>query len=140
MDGKSWRVGALAAAFLLVALCGARAQDKAVDGGKAEKFKGKDFKLKAKGSAKIVLSFPEGKTATLTVRSKKDTDINLFVYDSEGKEVAKDDSPGPNCDIEFKPAKAGKYTLEIKNLGKEANTSTLKVSFGKKKKKPDAGK
>jgi hypothetical protein len=40
------------------------------------------------------------------------------------KEVAKDDSPGPSCDIAFTPKKAGKCILELRNLGKEENTSS----------------
>jgi hypothetical protein len=136
MDGKRWRVGAVAALFALALAWGTRAGEdipKATDGGKAEKFKGKTFKLKAKGKAAITLSFPADKTFQLTVRSKRKTDVNLFVYDSAKKEVAKDDSEGPSCDIVFTPKKAGKYTLVVVNLGPGGNTSTLKVAPAKKK-------
>jgi hypothetical protein len=133
MDGKCWRVCGLAVAFLLAVLLGARAEDKVPDGGKAEKFKGKTFELKEKGKAKITLTFPAGKKAKLTIKSKKESDINLFVYDADGKEVAKDDSPGPSCEVEFTSKEGGKYTIEVVNKGPGANSSTLKVSFGKKK-------
>jgi hypothetical protein len=137
MSGKSWRAWGLAAVFALVVLCGTRAEDakeaKAIDGGKAEEFKGKTFDLKAKGKAAVTLTFPAGKTFTVTARSKKETDVNLFIYDSAKKEVAKDDSPGPSCDITFTPKAAGKYTLEVVNKGPGSNTSTLKVEAGKKK-------
>jgi hypothetical protein len=132
MNVKTWRVGALAGLFLLAVLCSARAQDKVTDGGKAEKFKGKAFTLKEGAKAKISLTFPEGKEATVTVKSDKKTDVNLFIYDEEGKEVAKDDSPGPDCEIKFTAKKAGKYILEVVNLGKGGNKSHLKVSFKKK--------
>jgi hypothetical protein len=133
MNGKNWRVGAVAILAVIVTLSAVGAEgDKPIDGGKAEKFKGKTFELKVNGKAKIALAFPADKTAQLTVRSKKESDINLFVYDSEGKEVAKDDSPGPSCDIKFTPTRAGKYTLEILNKGPVANSSTLKVTFGGK--------
>jgi hypothetical protein len=136
MDGKCWRALALAGLFALVVLCGARAGgDKVIDGGKADKFKGKKFNLKDKGKAKIALTFAADQTYSLTVKSAKETDINLFVYDADGKEVAKDDSPGPSCDITFTPTKAGKYILEIVNKGPGANTSTLKVARKKKKTK-----
>ena len=131
--GKVWRVGSLVAVFVLASLGGARAGDKVIDGGSAKKFKGRTFELKENGKVAIALAFPAGQKATITVRSEKKTDINLFVYDADKKEVAKDDSPGPSCDIEFAPKKGGKYTLEIVNKGPGENKSTLKVSFAKGK-------
>jgi hypothetical protein len=136
MDGKCWRVCALVVLLAFVLACGTRAEEakadkKPADGGSAEKFKGKTFELKAKGKAKITLSFPADKEATLTVKSKKKSDVNLFVYDADGKEVAKDDSPGPDCEIKFKPKKAGKYTLEVVNKGPGANSSKLTVAYKK---------
>ena len=134
MNVKSWCVGALTTLVVLVAMSATRAADEGpTDGGKAEEFKSKTFDLKVKAKVKITLSFPANQTALLTVRSKKESDIHLFVYDSEGKVVAKDASPGPSCDIKFTPKGAGKYTLEIRNKGPVANRSTLKVEFGKKK-------
>jgi hypothetical protein len=131
MNGKSWRVYAVAALFALVVLCSARAgDDKPKDEGKAEEFKGKKFELKDKGKARIILSFPADKPALVTVKSEKKTDVNLFIYTVKGKKpIEKDDSPGPDCEIKFTPKKAGKYVLEVVNLGKGANTSTLKVEF-----------
>ena len=133
MDGKRWRLGVVAVLFALALLLrGTRADDvKPTDEGKAEDFKGKTFDLKEKGKAAITLSFPAGKEAVLTVRSEKESDVNLFVYDADKKVVAKDDSPGPSCDIKFKPEKAGKYTLEVVNLGPGENKSTLKVAYSK---------
>ena len=132
MDGKSWRVVLLAALVALLLLSGTRAQDgKVTDAGNAEKFKGKTFDLKEKGKAAIRLTFPAAKKAWVTVKSDKETDINLFVYDADKKLVAKDDSPGPSCELSFTPKEAGKYTLQVRNLGPGDNRSTLKVSFKK---------
>jgi hypothetical protein len=123
----------LFALFALVALGFARAEDdKKADDAKAEEFKGKTFDLKEKGKAAVTLAFPAGKEASVTVRSEKKTDVHLFVFDAAGKEVAKDDSPGPSCDLKFTPKEAGKYTLEVRNLGPGDNQSTLKVELGKK--------
>ena len=58
---------------------------------------------------------------------------HLFVYDAAKKVVAKDESPGPSCDIKFTAKEAGKYTLEVVNLGPGDNKSTLKVEFAKAK-------
>ena len=61
--GKVWRVVWLVVVFVLASLGGAQADDKPTDAGKAEKFKGKTFDLKAKGKAAIRLAFPAGKKA-----------------------------------------------------------------------------
>ena len=132
MDRRSWCVCLPAVAVGLgVLLGGARADDKPTDGGKAVAFQGKTFDLKAKGKAAITLEFPAGKKASVTVRSEKQTDVHLFVYDANHKVVAKDDSPGPSCDVTFTPKEAGKYTLEVVNKGPGSNRSTLKVSLAK---------
>jgi hypothetical protein len=39
------------------------------------------------------LSVPAGKEFEATTDGLKNTDVHLFVYDSSGAEVAKDDSP-----------------------------------------------
>ena len=141
MNGKSWQVIVLAVLCTLLALYGTRADDaKPTDEGKAEDFKGKTFDLKAKGKAAIMLSFPAGKEAVLTVRSEKKSDVNLFVYDADKKVVDKDDSPGPDCEVKFTAKKAGKYMLEVVNKGPGANTSTLKVAGSKKRPKGDTAK
>jgi hypothetical protein len=132
MYQKSWQACVALALFGLVLLRGVRAEDaKPTDEGKAEDFKGKTYDVKEKGEVSIVLAFPAGKKATVTIKSEKKSDINLYVYDANKKEVAKDDSPGPDCDLNFTPKEAGKYTLVIKNLGPGDNKSALKVSLAK---------
>jgi hypothetical protein len=122
----------LAALFGLVGICAASAQEtKPTDEGKAEEFKGKTFDLKEKGEAAIVLTFPAGKKASVTLRGEKKTDVHLFVYDANKKVVAKDDSPGPNCDVDFTPKKGGRFTLVIRNLGPGATSVPLKVEVAK---------
>jgi hypothetical protein len=138
MNGKSWRVVLLTTLVALLMLSGTRAQDgKVTDEGQAEKFKGKTFDLKEKGKAAIRLDFPAGKKAWVTVKSEKATDVNLYVYDADKKMVAKDDSPGPSCELNFTPKADGKYVLEVRNLGPGDNRSTLKVSFTKPGKSED---
>ncbi len=133
MRRKVWRSGLVVAFVALLALAsGLRAEeDKPIDGGKAEEFTGKTFDVKEKGKAVIALTFPADKEAVVTVRGEKKTDVHLFVYDAAKKLVAKDDSPGPNCDVKFTPKEAGAYTLEIRNLGPGDNRCPLKVELGK---------
>jgi hypothetical protein len=129
MAGKSWRVFAVAALFAVAVLCSARAEEvkKAADEAKAEDFKDKTFKLKEKGKGHVTLVFPAGKTFAITVKGGK-ADVNLFIYAGK-KVVAKDDSPGPECDLKFTPKAAGTYTLEVVNLGPGDNRCTLKVEL-----------
>jgi len=132
MHGKSWKALVLALAFAFVALCGARAEEDKDKEHKAEDFKGKTFELKAKdGKAHITLTFAADKKAEITVKSDTKTDVNLYIWDADKKEVAKDDSPGPDCKIEFTPKKAGKYTLELRNIGKEDCKSKLEIHWPK---------
>jgi hypothetical protein len=56
--------------------------------------------------------------------------VHLFVYDSSGAEVAKDDSPGPKCAVKVTPTKDGQYKFVIKNAG-GANTVTFNVKVAK---------
>jgi hypothetical protein len=144
MDGRKRRSCILAILIGLAVLCGqrtgdARADDikpddvKATDEGKAADFKAKAFDLKEKGRAGIILTFPAGKKVSVTVKSDRQTDINLFVFDAAKKLVAKDDSPGPDCDLTFTPKEDGKYTLVVLNKGPGENRSTLKVTFAKAK-------
>jgi hypothetical protein len=134
MKCKHWQVCVLAVVCALAALGAAQARDdKPTDEGKAEEFKGKAFDLKEKGKVTVTLTFPAGKEATITVKGQKKTDVHLFVYDAAGKEVAKDDSPGPDCEVKITPKEAGKYTLEIRNLGPGETRAALKVALGKAK-------
>jgi len=132
MNGNCWRWCAWAVLLALVGLCGARAEDvKPTDEGKAEDFKGKTFDLKEKGEAAIMLTFPGRSRATVTVKSDKKTDVNLFVYDIKKKLLTKDDSPGPDCEVSFGPAAAVQFILVVRNLGPGANRSTLKVKLSR---------
>jgi hypothetical protein len=56
--------------------------------------------------------------------------VHLFVYDSSGAEVAKDDSPGPKCSVKVTPAMDGQYKFVITNAG-GANTVTFNVMVAK---------
>jgi hypothetical protein len=137
MNGKCFRAWSVATLFLLAVLCSSRAEEeKDKEAIKVKDFpaKGKAFALKEKGKASIVVHFPGKGTFVLAIKSEKESDVNLFVYDEDKKEVDKDDSPGPSCEIKFKPKKAGNYTIEIVNKGPGDNSSTLTIKRPKAKK------
>jgi hypothetical protein len=131
MVRKNWQVSALATLFALVVLCSARAEEvKPTDEGKGADFKGKTVEMKEKGAFAILLEFPAGQEVIATTKGDKETDVNLYVYDENKKEIVKDISPGPKCEVKFTPAKAGKYKLLVTNSG-GTNKVTLEVKVAK---------
>jgi hypothetical protein len=118
------------AVLALATLCPAREHVRPTDLGQGAEFKGKRIEIKDKGEVAYVLSFTAGKEFEATTDAKKNTDVNLYVYDEAGKEVGKDDSPGPKCSVKVTPAKDGKYKFVIKNTGGD-NTVTFKVKVAK---------
>src|SRR5580698_1529534 len=123
-------VAAVAAVMFAVAtLCPAQGV-KPTDLGKGTSFNGKKIEMKDKGEVAYLLSFTAGKEFEATTDGPKNTDVHLFVYDSSGAEVAKDDSPGPKCSVKVTPTADGQYKFVITNAG-GANTVTFKVKVAK---------
>jgi hypothetical protein len=123
-------VTAAAAVLALAAVCSAQEDVKATSLGNAAQFKGKTIKMKDKDQVGYVLSFKAGKEFEATTDGTKNTDVNLYVYDQAGKQVGKDDSPGPKSSVKITPEKDGKYKFVITNTGEE-NTVTFKVMAAK---------
>jgi hypothetical protein len=115
-----------AVVFAFATLCFAKEQNKATNLGSGAAFKGKKIEMKDKGEVAYVLSFKAGKEFEATADGTKNTDVNLYVYDASGKEVGKDDSPGPNCSVKVTPEKDGAYKFRLTDSGGD-NTVTFKV-------------
>ena len=131
MAWKDWQVMGWAALCALAVLCGVRAGEvKPTDEGKGADFKGKTVEMKDKGEFAILLTFAVGKEVTATTTGTKETDVHLFVYDENKKEVGKDISPGPKCEVKFRPAQDGKYKLLVRNSG-GTNKVTLAVKVAR---------
>jgi hypothetical protein len=119
----------LAVMFAIATVCAA--QDvKPTDLGKGTAFNSKKIEMKDKGEVAYLLSFTAGKEFEATTDGPKNTDVHLFVYDSTGAQVAKDDSPGPKCSVKVTPTADGQYKFVITNSG-GANTVTFKVKIAK---------
>jgi hypothetical protein len=101
--------------------------DEPIDEGKGSAFKSKAYELKEKGEVAILLTFAAGDAVTVTTDGDKKTDVHVFVYDYDKKEIGKDTSPGPKCEVKFTPKKDGKFKLLVKNNGPGANRVTLEV-------------
>jgi hypothetical protein len=115
-----------AVVFAFAAMCQAQEHVKGTNLGNGSEFRGKKIEMKDKGEVAYVLSFKAGKEFEATTDGTKNTDVNLYVYDGAGKEVGKDDSPGPKSSVKVTPDKDGKYKFVIKNTGGE-NTVTFEV-------------
>jgi hypothetical protein len=124
-------VTAAAALLALAAVCSAQEHVKAKSLGNAAQFKGTTINMKDKGQLAYILSFMAGKEFQAIADGTKNTDVNLYVYDQAGKQVGKDDSPGPKCSVKITPEKDGKYKFVITNSGGE-NTVTFKVTVAKR--------
>src|SRR5262249_12911042 len=112
--------------FALTALRPAHENVEAINLGEGSQCKGQKIEMKDKGEVAYVLSFAAGKEFEATTDGTKNTDVNLYVYDATGKEVGKDESPGPKCSVKVTAEKDGNYKFVIKNAGGN-NTVTFEV-------------
>jgi hypothetical protein len=132
MKGKIWLACAFAVMWAVVASGVGTGQDKKpVDEGKGVAFKSKTYEMKEKGEVSILLSFSAGKEVTVTTDGEKQSDVHLFIYGEDKKEVGKDTSPGPKCEVKFNPKADGKFNLLVRNVGPGANKVTLEVKVAK---------
>ena len=118
MKVKNWLalVAALACA-LVVSPVPAAFEDAPGEASKGSAFKSRVFEIKEKGEVAVLLSFAAGKPVIVTTNGDKQTDVHLFIQDGDNKEVGKDTSPGPKCELKFTPTQEGTFKLLVKNEG-----------------------
>jgi hypothetical protein len=97
------------------------------EGSKASGIKSTMFEIKEKGEVAVLLPFAAGTPVAVTTNGEKQTDVHLFIQDGDNREVGKDISPGPKCEVKFTPTNEGRFKLLIKNEGPGPNTVTLEV-------------
>jgi hypothetical protein len=88
----------------------------------------KSFNLNQNQEKSFKVNLPAGKLALIAVRSEKETDVDLFVYDADDNEVAKDERVSKDAFVAFTPTEAKEYRVKVINLGPGENT--CKVLFG----------
>lgn len=62
-------------------------------------------------------SFVANQLAEILVSGDGDTDLDLYVYDSNGNLIAKDTDYSDDCYVRWVPAWTGRYTVRIVNRG-----------------------
>jgi plastocyanin len=67
------------------------------------------------------VEFTAGTTVTIQVKSKFTGDVDLYVDDPSGKQVAQDTSVSKDCLVTLTITQTGTYTLVVDNLGKIEN-------------------
>ncbi len=88
-------------------------------------------------NATHILKIPlkEGQMSAVWVTSERATDVDLFVFDPDGNEVAKDEHFSKDAFVSFVPKQTGAYRVEVKNLGEGENTCTVKHTSAEENKK-----
>jgi len=62
-------------------------------------------------------SFVANQLAEVLVSGDGDTDLDLYVYDSNGNQIASDTDYSDDCYVRWVPAWTGRYTIRIVNRG-----------------------
>ena len=71
------------------------------------------------------INFIAFELAEIAVRGDGDTDLDLYVYDSNGNMVAKDDDYTDRCYVSWVPLWTGRFTVKIVNRGPILNNYRL---------------
>ena len=67
------------------------------------------------------ISFIANELAEILVSGDGDTDLDLYVYDSNGNLIAKDDDYTDDCYVRWVPAWTGRFSVKIVNRGSVYN-------------------
>lgn len=85
----------------------------------------KPFEIAELGKKVFHLSFPGDAMASIKVRSTEESDVDLFIQEMDGTEVASDTDESKNCQVTFMPQKGKLYRVSVVNLGPGGNRCTL---------------
>jgi len=113
-------------------------KEEKIDFGKIAQTKPVD--IAENGTHTINVKLPEGKWAAVWVNGEKTTDVDVFVFDPEGNEIAKDEHLSKDAFASFMPKAAGVYKIEVRNLGEGDNTCVVKHTTLEDAKKPEPKK
>ena len=81
--------------------------------------------VQARATDTYTISFRAGHVAEILVVGDGDTDLDLFVYDSNGNLIVFDDDYTDVCYVRWTPRWTGPFTVKVVNLGRVWNQYTL---------------
>jgi hypothetical protein len=83
------------------------------------------------GSNTFVQTFKGGERACVIITGDGSSYLGLYVYDSDGNCIARDDrgnhATRDDAAVEWYPPRTGRYTIEVKNLGRNADPYAIAV-------------
>jgi hypothetical protein len=123
MQALAARLGIVAVLLAAVPLSGNARQDKGED-----KLKTWTVKLAEGARDARTIEPKQGEYVQIILSGTAKSDVDLYVYDPDGKEIARDNTPGPDGFVTFQVNRQGKYKVEVhNNVGLGASTSTVLV-------------
>ena len=63
------------------------------------------------------ITFRAGERAWVMLKGDGDTDLDLYVYDANDREVARDDDSTDRCVVSWTPKWTGRFTIVVRNRG-----------------------
>ncbi len=75
-----------------------------------------------------LVRFAANRWVTITVTSDLDTDVDLYVFDDRGVQIASDTRFGRDCFVNFRAPRTGLYRIEVVNLGRGFNRSVVRYN------------
>src|SRR5262245_35160855 len=118
---KRWLAGSVVLALGVLLAHSIQAQDEEKLGEKGTK----KFELQEDTDLVFHIKLPKGKKIFIKVESEKDGDVDLFVDDADGNEVAADERENKNCIVAFTPEKEQEFKITVHNLGPGVNKGTI---------------
>ncbi len=74
-------------------------------------------KVRANSTDTYTINFIGGRLAEIVVSGDGDTDLDLYVYDSSGNLIEKDDDYTDDCYVSWYPKWTGKFIVKVVNRG-----------------------
>ena len=84
-------------------------------------------RVEAESSDRYTQTFYSGESVVICVKGDGDTDLDLYIYDSNGNLVTSDTDSGDFCLCAFTPRRTQRYTIKIKNWGRVYNRYQLSM-------------
>jgi hypothetical protein len=62
------------------------------------------------------VTFHQGKRVEIWVKSQGNSDVDLYVLDANGRQIARDDGDSKDCYVSFVPDRTQSYRVEVRNM------------------------